>query len=511
MVRQLVLQHKVLFLIITAGILFRASIVFAEPFPLNDGGLFFVMVQSLNEKSFLLPKEIFFNGNSIPFTYSPLGFYLAAIFTKTNLISSLAVFQVLPFIYSSLSCFAFYYFCSQLFRKQTVLCCLFIFSFLIPVVEWQLMGGGITRGLGMLFSIMTMAFYVKFIKKEKNDYRAHFLIAFLLASTILSHPRWGIFTFYSFLFLYLQTNTYNIKRFFYSTLLIGLITCAFLVPWLYFIYIYNNLVSYLPFISAGFSKTKQSILFWSLQPLTQEPFVTFFAALFFLGIFLQLVKGKFHLLIWTTIPFFTMSRGVANVTAIPVSLLAGIGLSFCVFYFQKKLNHRSYQSSINKVACMSIISFMVTYTIVLSAITILTSNVRVSEDEMKGMEWVIKNTSEQAVFLVISNGSFLGSAKDGVNEWFPALTNGRSFAVPQGLEWVPSKFIEEQERHALIVKCLPEGVECLKRMNGFEEIDYVFIANVNKNAQLQSIATQLESQYEVEYSNKSVKVVNISK
>ena len=48
--------------------------------PINDGGMFAVMIRDLKANQFVLPVLTSYNHAAIPFAYPPLGLYLGAFF-----------------------------------------------------------------------------------------------------------------------------------------------------------------------------------------------------------------------------------------------------------------------------------------------------------------------------------------------------------------------------------------------------------------------------------------------
>ena len=52
--------------------------ILASDFPINDGGIFFVMAGELSDAHLALPAETTYNNAHIPFAYPPLGLYVAA-------------------------------------------------------------------------------------------------------------------------------------------------------------------------------------------------------------------------------------------------------------------------------------------------------------------------------------------------------------------------------------------------------------------------------------------------
>ena len=74
--------------------------------PINDGGMFFVMIADLRANHFLLPAFTSYNHLNIPFAYPPFSFYIAGSISSIG-VSTLDVLRWLPPLISTLSIFAF--------------------------------------------------------------------------------------------------------------------------------------------------------------------------------------------------------------------------------------------------------------------------------------------------------------------------------------------------------------------------------------------------------------------
>jgi len=57
------------------GSLIRCIPTLVANFPINDGGLFYLMVEKLQEAHYILPSNITYNGFEIPYAYPPLAIY----------------------------------------------------------------------------------------------------------------------------------------------------------------------------------------------------------------------------------------------------------------------------------------------------------------------------------------------------------------------------------------------------------------------------------------------------
>ncbi len=87
LVRQLASEKvaplTVLTVALAVGALIRLTFVLiGDGFPLNDGGMFLVMVEDL-KPGFGLPQYTSYNGGDIPYAYSPLMFYLTPACPKS--------------------------------------------------------------------------------------------------------------------------------------------------------------------------------------------------------------------------------------------------------------------------------------------------------------------------------------------------------------------------------------------------------------------------------------------
>ena len=71
----------ILFLIaaLIFGAWFRIFVPYRAGFPINDGGLFFQMIEGVPAKNYRLPENIQYDGLKIPFAYTPLALYIGGL------------------------------------------------------------------------------------------------------------------------------------------------------------------------------------------------------------------------------------------------------------------------------------------------------------------------------------------------------------------------------------------------------------------------------------------------
>ena len=108
----------ILILALLLGAFVRLAPVLSVDFPLNDGGLFYAMVQDIRAGGYRLPVYASYNDVQIPFAYQPLAFYLAAGITDLTGWDLLDLFRVLPAVVSVLTIPVFYWLAGVMLRSR---------------------------------------------------------------------------------------------------------------------------------------------------------------------------------------------------------------------------------------------------------------------------------------------------------------------------------------------------------------------------------------------------------
>ncbi len=170
------------------GAVVRFWPVVTNGFPLNDGGMFYTMIQNLQANRYLLPQFTTYNFADIPFAYPPFGFYFAASLSDLLPVSVLGILLYLPAVLNTLSIYIFYKLAEQVLNSRIFASLAVIVYALSPrAFVWQVMGGGITRAFGILFLLLMLWQAVQLFK---NYSHAKLLLTILFgAGAILSHPQ----------------------------------------------------------------------------------------------------------------------------------------------------------------------------------------------------------------------------------------------------------------------------------------------------------------------------------
>ncbi|HEX5479229.1 MAG TPA: hypothetical protein VFY79_05865 [Dehalococcoidia bacterium] len=466
------------------GVAVRAMFVAASGFPLNDGGMFYAMVRDIQGAGYTIPQFTSYNDAHIPFTYPPLGFYLAAVVNDATPLSLVQVFRVLPLALSSLTIVAFFLLASDLLRSRVVVATAVLFFALIPpAFTWMIMGGGLTRALGFVFAILT-------VREVRRMYvtgsRWRVMTASVLAAlTILSHLEMAWFAVIVsglFFVAYGRTRTGIVQ-----SAVVGALALVLTAPWWMLMVERHGLT---PLVAAAHST--ESSWWHPIALLVQfnvsgEPLFTVIAALAALGIIVLVARREYLLPCWVLVMAFLDQRAFLTSSTVAVAMLAAVAAHEVVLPLVLRPRIASDDRAANGVVRLSrspawlamvVIMLMVAYP-VLGAITSTPGLLQgLSPEEHTAMTWVSENTPASARFAVVTGRAW---PVDHNSEWFPVLTGRESVATVQGYEWMAGgAFDLQRTAFAHLQNCSNADGDCLSAWSAEsgESYDYVYVATV---------------------------------
>lgn len=444
-------------LALALGIVVRAAQVLGAGFPLNDGGLFYQMVRDLQANDYLLPANTSYNAGDIPYAYSPLAFYIAGILDDVTPFSLLTLFRLLPLLFTCLTLWAFWRLArTMLGSKVAIVAALAAFALIPRSFIWLIMGGGITRSLGLLFAILALE---QVYKLYQSPARRPLLLAMLFAAaTVLSHLQTGWFLAYSIVvfWIFLGMNKEGIRH---SLLLAGG-TMVLTSPWWLTIVAHHGIDPFLAANGTGGSvfsndATRTSSLLSIARAIsTSEPFFPVIASLGLLGAVLCFASNRFLLPAWWVAIILLDVRAFATYASLPVGLLAGIAVSEALLpLLMRPCRPAPRRESVewddpppapsgrvlNTYAKPLFIFGCLLYYAAFAAtvkepgLGELVSLEALTPAEQEAMAWAGFYTPSDAAFLVVPNSPW-ETGKE--SEWFPVLAERRSVTTPQGYEWV---------------------------------------------------------------------------
>lgn len=466
---------------VALGFLVRAMQVVGADFPLNDGGMFYAMTRDLQAQNFVPPANTTYNGESIPFAYPPLGFFVAGLADTLTPLSLTTLFQYLPLLFTSLTVLAVYRLARSVLGSQAAIVVAVVAFALTPrSFIWLLMGGGVTRSLGFLLAILALQqVYELYTKRE----RRHLPIAVVLSAlTVLAHLETGWFLAFSIgvFWLVLGRNRHAVVS---SGLLFAGVV-ALTAPWWALVIGEHGLQPFLAANETGgtvFSdQVTRSSAFNALARgvSTGEPLFPVIGALGLLGALVSVASGRYLLPLWWVSIVLLDVRSFATYTSVPVALLAGAAIAEVVapLVLPKRgapgehgaeergrgllVTFRPYARA---VMVFGALLYYTTFGIVSDnpafaekgAMTALPAEQRAT------MDWIRREMPAESQFLVVPNGPWETSK---AAEWFPVLAERRSVATVQGTEWLPGgEFGERIYEHARAWGCSALDDRCLEQ------------------------------------------------
>ncbi|NTV31143.1 hypothetical protein HGA91_04180 [candidate division WWE3 bacterium] len=464
---------KLIIVLTVVGFLFRATPVLFHEFPLNDGGLWYSMINDLITNHFVLPRFTSYNHVFIPFAYPPLSFYLAALVSNLFNIPVFSLIKWLPVFISSLTIPLMYLF-SWIITKNKKISVLAVLLFIsLPrSFEWLIMGGGLTRSLGMVWALGSIILIISSLR-----YRL-FFAGVLLGLTMLSHPEMTIFAIIS-----IAVSSIYFRGLFRGLLdiliclLIGLIIAS---PWWATVLVYHGVA---PFLNAsqtggwGFGLYTHFVL-WDF---THEPFVPLISVLALIGILLQIARGSFYVPLWLGLIIVLIPRSAATFGTPLMALLSAYGISYVIYpAMRSQMNDFTPFKRIihGRFILISLVILMLIYWggifLFINRVDPLLSALSINEAD--AMIWISESTPNNARFLLIPRpGEQQYWSNDYVAEWFPAITNRQSITTVQGSEWLSdNRFSTAHELFRSLKQCeLAWG--CLQNKLNDDDLAYDFI------------------------------------
>ncbi|HEX2993867.1 MAG TPA: hypothetical protein VHP14_03530 [Anaerolineales bacterium] len=505
------LQNKSINLILWITVLLGGMLCFLPGarigFPVNDGGMLLAMIRDLQSNGFVLPAVTSYNFLDIPFAYPPFGLYVAALLSRGLSIPELELLRWLPPLVSTAILPAFYWLAYRILdsKSKAVIATIF-YAFTPGSSDWFIMGGGLTRSFGILFSLLAIGHVYCIFCGDTSRTRVG-LAALFCALAVLSHPEVGLQTAgICFLFwLFYGRNAAGINY----AILVALGTALLTVPWWLTVLSYHG---FSPFVSAMHTGIREATL--------ASIYHTFFSTqggfpilplLWLIGMFAVLRKQKFLLFAWAFLPFAVDPRNAPAIAIFPFLMLVSEGTCFLnneltrayLETFPTSKNSTRYLPFIMNgiLAVILLFLFSISYRSVPNLVA-----VSLSSPDRETMEWAKENTPSESRFLLITNTGNISPMTDAYQEWFPALAERRSQNTLQGKEWLlGSDFFEYSQALMALQRC-PDA-DCLK--DWLEEnsvpVDFVLVRKQRSSPDLRS-SLQADPRYRLVHESENVEI-----
>lgn len=465
-----------LWTVIGIGISLRFLPGLQTDFPLNDGGMFLSMIRDLRANHFLLPAITSYNVSNIPYAYPPFGMFAAALLSTVFSIPEISVLHWLPAIASAAIVPVFYWLSLQIFDSKTkAFIAAALYAVTPNVFDWLVMGGGLTRSFGILFSLLAFGHvYRMFRSMGKVDIWWSILFC---ALAVLSHPEVGLQTAVvcSLFWLMDGRNNTGVKQAAYVALGTALLTA----PWWLTVLLQHGVAPFESAMQTGIRETLLASLFHSI--FSTQGGLPILPILTLTGIFTTLRRKEFLLTAWALLPFVADPRNAPAIATFPLILLSSEGLVFLKDEFERayaKTMTRARRSAVSPSFWMNgIFTILLGYFLFLS--TTSTGNlpkVSLKPHDRETMTWIKGNLPSDSRFLLITNVGQISPMGDAYQEWFPALTERRSMNTLQGREWtLGPDFYAYSQRLIALQTCLDAACIHDWMENEQVQIDYLLI------------------------------------
>jgi hypothetical protein len=463
----------ILILALLFGTFVRFNPTLLAGFPINDGGMFTVMVDDLKDSRYALPAFTSYNHLEIPYAYPPLGFYLGRVAADLSGADTIQVMRWLPAFFAALAILAFYFLALRLLKDKYYAAVSTLFFALMPrALSWFVMGGGLTRSPGQFFMLLTLAVVIRLY--EENRRRDVLLAGFLGGLAVLSHPEAAVHTLVSAVLLWFMLS--RKRETLVSAIGVGMIVLFVTSPWWITVIRQHGLGPLL----AGAQTGQRALAVFHLLffVFTEELYATVIAVLGLIGIGHRLVRREYLLPVWMIIPFFVEGRSAPGPAAIPLAMLAAIGLLDVVLpaiagRMSEDQPERLVPAERNIFIYLALYLLFSTYQFGFQL-----SRATLYPPDRDAMIWVRENTPVDSRFLVLTGTTSVSC--DSVLEWFPALAGRQSIYTVQGTEWTEGGNFSAYVRSTYPVQeCLSAGeTACLDVALDRSQYDYVYISKV---------------------------------
>lgn len=485
--------------IILTGTALRFAPGVLSGFPVNDGGMFLVMIRDLRSNRFILPSTTSYNLSDIPFAYPPFGMYVAGLVSELLNISEVDIIHWLPPLVSAAIIPAFYWLARQIFSSSSkALTSIALYALLPGSFDWLVMGGGLTRSFGVLFSLFAVGHVLR-VFRDDNGKSFGPAVLFCALST-LSHPEVGlqVAAICAVFWIFHGKDLRGVKdAIFISGSVIFLTT-----PWWLAVLYHNGAAPFLSAIHTGIRETLVASLFHSI--FSTQGGLPILSTLYLVGVFVVLRRRDFLLVTWALVPYFVDPRNAPAMTVFPIVMLGSEGAYFLYTKFIQAYS-KTFPSDSNLVVfpthlaigcftCILIYLFLVSWGHASNL-----ARVSLTLADREAMAWVRKNTPVEAQFLLFTNTGEISPMVDSYQEWFPALAERRSQNTLQGLEWfLGSEFFPYSQSLGVLQSC--GTIKCLDDWTQQREIDVNYLVFKKGGASMAlMVSLRTDGRYRVVY------------
>lgn len=456
----------VLLVVLAAAVAHRLVLAVRIDFPINDGGLFVPYIEATGRAFPGLPATVQYNALELPNAYPPLGFWLGGLLTKLG-VGAVETMHVLPPLLNAawlvlLALLLLRDRHSPLFAAAAVA----LVAIAFRSYEWLVMGGGLTRGLGAVFLILTLLAAGGTRGREVSPLPLRWAAVAGLAvgAALLSHLEWGILAAAS-LVVQRALVSRSIKDFLASTSLAGGTAVAVVAPWVMFVLFHHGVE---PFLAAsGTSAWDLPVTVARLEDYTRTQWPN---VLLFVGGAVLLVRRHLFWPVFVLLCVVLTPRHSLTPLVLPASYLTASGLEAAVLAVRRAATQWRELPEVAAVAALALVAAAGSVVAVDRTRVVNPTFQPLSGQVREAMAWVRQEQAGSS-FAVVTDPVWYYDASA---EWFPALTAATSSTTVQGTEWLPGNAFREREAEVMAMKASATCEELVQRVLDLAPVEYVW-------------------------------------
>lgn len=456
----------VLLLVLAAVVAHRLLLAVGAGFPINDGGLFVPYIEATRRSFPGLPATVEYNGLVLPNAYPPLGFWLAGALAELGL-GAVTAMQVLPVVFNIVwICLLAVLFLRDGHTPLFAAAAVGVLALAFRSYEWLVMGGGLTRGLGAVFLVLTLLALGGTRGREPSPLQARWAVVagLCVGSALLSHLEWGILAAASVVVQRALRST-SLKGFAVTTTLAGVTAVLVVTPWVLFVLAEHGAE---PFLAASGTSA------WDL-PVTVDRLEGYARAqwpnlLLGVGAAVLLVRRHLFWPIFVLMCVVLTPRHSLTPLVVPASYLTATGLEAVVQAVRRAAVQWREGAEVAAVAAMAVLAVSASALAVDRTRAVNPTFQPLSADVRAAMAWVSEERAGRS-FAVVTDPVWYYDASA---EWFPALTGATSSTTVQGTEWLPGNAFREREAAVMAIKASASCEELVQRTLELAPVELVW-------------------------------------
>ncbi len=452
---------------VAAALLVRLPLVVGAGFPLNDGGMIATIIDDIRAAGGALPAFTSYNGGGIPLCYPPLAFYLAVATT----LPTIEALRWLPLLVSCLTPAAVALLALQLLRSRSSALAAGLWAAFVPIVyAWDLVGGGMTRGVGLLLTVLAVTAVLRMAASPTTGRAV--AAGLLMGAAVLAHPESALMTAVLGVLALLLSRGWRAAL--PKAIMSAGVAAAVVLPWLITVLVRHGLTPWESALSVGGSAdgltmALRRVLAWNL---TGELGLPLLAVVALLGAPAALVRRQWLALAWTLLPFYLAPRNCRFWASPGAAVLAGLAVGvLLVPALQRASQRRSWATA--SVALLAVILLGHGFAEGRAAAARVALLRPIPEQDRALLRWLALHAGPNDAIVATELIRWGG---DGVSEWAPYLTRRVNVIAPEGQEWVPGGWGRaSRRRETLQASLVGGGGELGRWMESHPEVRWLML------------------------------------